>query len=292
MLLSFVGETAVSLRERGGVYFVPFPYHQQLKAMVATIEGVGDNSLYQLPLYDSPQTQHVLNTVAIATLDEELKKLDTELQHFMGADKTRRATMLKRLDAFDRLRARVATFAGVLTFRADDLQEKVNALQTELQTHLGLGEPTTPPAPVTTTVTFTAATDTLTTSTSVPRAKRTSPAPNDSIELTEEKARTRIDDEGNHEKTEETTENKRDTTPQPGISPLPGQPRTHTKSHTDHVDPIDQEEKNTKTEQGPPGSSGQETSNTTPEPQPWDDPQIEEDPLVDPFFTYDEEAGF
>lgn len=138
MLSSFVSEAGVSLRESGGVYFVAASHQTTAEAMASVLSSIGHNHLHQLPLYDSPLAQGVLNGVAVTSLDDEIRKLAEELEAFMADDKTRRSTLKKRLDVFDSLRCRVNTFAGVLSFKAEDLLDKVAGMEGDLRRHLGI----------------------------------------------------------------------------------------------------------------------------------------------------------
>lgn len=146
MLSSFVSEAGVSLRESGGVYFIPSAHKGTVEAMAATLQSISHNDLHRLPLYDSPLAQDVLNGVAVATLDDEVRKLSEELEAYMGEEKTRKSTLKKRLDVFDSLRSRVNTFAGVLSFKADDLLDKVALMEDELRQHLSLMDQGAPKA--------------------------------------------------------------------------------------------------------------------------------------------------
>lgn len=138
MLSRFVSETGVSLRESGGIYFVSAPHQSTIESMSAVLQSIGHNHLHQLPLYDSPLAQDILNEVASKTLDDEIRKLSEELEDFMSDEKTRTSTLRKRLDVFDGLRRRVNTFAGVLSFKASDMLDKVEDLESDLKRHLGI----------------------------------------------------------------------------------------------------------------------------------------------------------
>jgi hypothetical protein len=147
MLSNFVNEAGVSLRESGGVYFIAAPHQETINAMASVLEAIGHNHLHQLPLFDSTLAQNVLNDVTVSTLDDEIQRLQDELETFFSDDKTRKSTLEKRLDAFDVLRARVGTFAGVLSFKSDELLDRVSEMEADLRQHLGLtAEPTQPPS--------------------------------------------------------------------------------------------------------------------------------------------------
>jgi hypothetical protein len=103
------------------------------------VSKVGHNTVYQLPIYDAPLVRNTLSDVARASLDDEIRALQEELDGF--DDKTRQSTMERRLNRFDELRSRVALFAGVLSFKADDLQKKLEQANRDLRVMLGLEAP-------------------------------------------------------------------------------------------------------------------------------------------------------
>lgn len=144
MLSNFVNEAGVSLRESGGVYFIAAPHQDTIDAMASVLQAIGHNQLHQLPLYDSPLTQDVLNGVAVTTLDDEIQRLQDELEAFFADDKTRKSTLEKRLNTFDALRARVDTFAGVLSFKSDALLGRVSDMEADLRQRLGMEDTSTP----------------------------------------------------------------------------------------------------------------------------------------------------
>ena len=140
LLVNFVSEAGVSLRESGGVYWIPAGFTDTVRAMGEVLAGIGANKLHRLPLYDSPDARDTLNQVTVTTLDEEIRRLQAELEVFLGDEKTRRSTLERRLESFDALQQRVETFAGVLSFKSSDLLEKLGTGRADLRRHLGLEE--------------------------------------------------------------------------------------------------------------------------------------------------------
>lgn len=147
MMTSFLGEAGVSLRDSGGVYFVPAAHTGQLEALCRVVEEVGHNRTFRLPIVDTPATRNTLREVAERSLDDEVRELEEELAGF-DFKKVRDSTLERRLEAFEYLRNRASLFAGVLTFKADGLAQRVSAMQAQVRHHLGI-EPL--PTPATTT---------------------------------------------------------------------------------------------------------------------------------------------
>ena len=137
MLTGLMGEAAVSLRDQGAVYFVPPGFNDVLRSMAAVVEGIGHNRVFTLPVADVGDAKATLADVARATLDDEIRALEAELDAFAaGGAETRDGTLARRLTKFDELRSRVALFSGCLSFKADGLVGKIGAMQEDLRDKL------------------------------------------------------------------------------------------------------------------------------------------------------------
>jgi hypothetical protein len=142
MLTGFLAEAGVSLRESGGVYFVPAAYQNSLDALCAVVQTVGHNATYQLPIADSEATCSTLREVAERTLDAELQQLQADLERYDHAT-VRPSTLERKLTDFEDLRTRVGLFARVLSFKAEAFTKKIEIIQSNLRQQLDNREPTT-----------------------------------------------------------------------------------------------------------------------------------------------------
>ncbi len=137
MLTGLMREAGVSIRDAGGVYFVPPTFAGTLAAMCTVVEGIGHNHVFTLPVADVGDAKATLAEVARATLDDEIRALEAELDAFAaGGAETREGTLARRLTKFDELRSRVALFSSCLSFKADGLVEKIGGLQGDLRDRL------------------------------------------------------------------------------------------------------------------------------------------------------------
>jgi hypothetical protein len=137
MLTGLMREAGVSIRDAGGVYFVPPSFAGTLAAMAKVVEGIGHNRVLSLPVADVGAAKETLAEVARATLDDEIRALEAELDAFASSGaETRDGTLARRLTKFDELRARVALFSGCLSFKADALVGKIGGLQEDLRDKL------------------------------------------------------------------------------------------------------------------------------------------------------------
>ncbi|MBI2378915.1 MAG: hypothetical protein HYV07_33280 [Deltaproteobacteria bacterium] len=140
----FLSEAGVSLRDSGGVYFVPAQFNGQLTAVCNVVGDVGPhNKTFVLPIVDMPAAQATLREVTEASLDDEIRALEEELKSF-DLDKVRDSTLERRLVAFHDLKARVGMFSSVLSFKADGLNRRLSCINAELRRSLGLEAPQVP----------------------------------------------------------------------------------------------------------------------------------------------------
>ena len=146
MMTAFLAEAGVSLRDSGGVYFVPAAHGQQLDALCRVVEEAGHNRTFRLPIVDTPGTRTALREVAERSLDDEVRQLEEELAGF-DLEKVRDATLERRLEVFEQLRSRASLFAGVLAFKADGLSSRVAAMEASIRRHLRV-EPAPAPTPL------------------------------------------------------------------------------------------------------------------------------------------------
>lgn len=146
MMTSFLSDAGISLRESGGVYFVPARFAATLDALCAVVEAAGGNTTFRLPVLDTPDGRNTLRNVANRSLDDELRALEQELAGF-DPDSVRASTLERRVEAFDALRSRVHLFSGVLQFKAEDMLDRITHLQAGLRGQLD-GKAIAAPAPM------------------------------------------------------------------------------------------------------------------------------------------------
>ncbi len=139
MITSFLSEKGVPLRSNGGVYFVPERFGRSLDALCRVVESAGHNQLFRLPIVETPETTQTLGVVAERSLEEEVRQLQAELDRF-DADRTRPATLERRVEDFETLRGRVRLFSSLLSFEATGLTSRIDAAQRTLRDQLGLQE--------------------------------------------------------------------------------------------------------------------------------------------------------
>ena len=121
--------SAVSLREGGGIYWVPHPFAHQLRQLQSAIEQIGASRFYLLPVHDSADAAHSLGSVARGSLEEELTSLQEEIAQFQAEPPERASTLERRLDAFAALRARADLYRDILSVQVDGLERHLAEME-------------------------------------------------------------------------------------------------------------------------------------------------------------------
>jgi hypothetical protein len=127
---------AVTLRESGGIYWVPSPYAKQLRQLQTCIEQFGQSEVYLLPVHDSADASRTLGDVATQALQDELEALKTEVAAFVAHPPERPTTLARRFDAFEQLRARAALYRDILAVQVKDLDSTLDGLTQSVETLL------------------------------------------------------------------------------------------------------------------------------------------------------------
>ena len=119
---------AVTLREGGGVYWVPAPFAAKLRQLQAAIEKIGSSRVYILPVHKSAEAEKTLGEIAKGSIEEELAGLQAEIASFVSAPPDRASTLVRRFDAFSALRSRAQLYRSVLSVEVEDLDRQLDQL--------------------------------------------------------------------------------------------------------------------------------------------------------------------
>lgn len=119
---------AVTLRDRGGVYWVPAPFAPAARRLQAAIEQIGTSRVYLLPVHRSEDATRALGEIARGAIEEELAALAGEIEQFLAAPPDRESTLVRRLDSFEALRARVRLYRDILHVQVTDLDGQLDRL--------------------------------------------------------------------------------------------------------------------------------------------------------------------
>jgi len=119
---------AVTLREHGGVYWVPQPFAAELRRLQRAIEQIGSSRVQLLPVHRSAEAENTLGEIAMGAIELELSSLKAEIDGFLASPPDRPSTLSRRFDTFESIRARAGLYRQVLRVEIDDLDERLSEM--------------------------------------------------------------------------------------------------------------------------------------------------------------------
>ena len=133
LLKTLTACAAVTLRDHGGVYWVPAPYAETLRHLKEAVSNIGASRLDVVPIHESPEANAALGNAARASLDEEISSLRAEIEGFLSDPPERASTLTRRLEAFEDLRAKARLYHTVLQVQVQDLEGALNKLTLQVE---------------------------------------------------------------------------------------------------------------------------------------------------------------
>jgi hypothetical protein len=133
MMKALDGCAAVTLRDHGGVYWVPSPYAEMVRRLQGAIEKIGSSRVYLLPVHSSADANRTLGDAAKLAIEDELATLKAEVEGFMASPPDRPSTLVRRLDAFEGLQARANLYRDVLQVHVTDLEATLAGLTSSVE---------------------------------------------------------------------------------------------------------------------------------------------------------------
>lgn len=124
---------AVPLRESGGIYWVPRTYSAALRQLQKAVESIGSSTVYLLPVHDSADAARTLGDVAQASVEDELEQLKFEIDGFLQSPPERPSTLMRRLEAFEALKAKAELYRDILKVQVDDLDSQLSTLTSTVE---------------------------------------------------------------------------------------------------------------------------------------------------------------
>ena len=124
---------AITLRDHGGVYWIPRTFSAQVRQLQSAVERLGSSKFYLVPVHDSADTNRSLGEAAQGALEDELAGLEKEIESFLSSPPERASTLVRRFDAFEELRTRAQLYRDILKVRVDDLDSRLDELGTVVE---------------------------------------------------------------------------------------------------------------------------------------------------------------
>lgn len=125
--------SAITLRDGGGVYWVPGPFAGTVRQLQRAVEKIGSSRFYLLPVHRSAEAERTLGEIAKGAIEEELSVLKVEIEGFLQAPPERASTLLRRFDAFEALRTKARLYRDVLAVEVKSLDEQLDKLSAAVE---------------------------------------------------------------------------------------------------------------------------------------------------------------
>jgi hypothetical protein len=117
---------SLSLREGGGVYFIPRHRLNEWRTYVAAIRTASEHVMYEVPAMHSEETVAAIVNAITREAEEEAKGIEAELDKLSGrAIKT-------RAERCSKMSKKVASYEALLGQGLDALQERLQRLQADI----------------------------------------------------------------------------------------------------------------------------------------------------------------
>jgi len=126
----------LSVRNRGGIYFIPAVHADvvaKLEAFVASLPG-GSSYFSAAPQIDTERTKGSIYQSFLQGLKDKIAAYKTDIDSGKGA--TRGHAIQNRLDEFVELKKEINFYADALSFQAKDLEEQLDNLTQEVRSKL------------------------------------------------------------------------------------------------------------------------------------------------------------
>lgn len=119
---------AVSVRESGGIYWIPPACAERVRRLQGLIGQIGGSKAYVLPIHYSPEGQQALADVARASIETELQQLQKEVEEFLASPPARMKTLSSRLDSYAALKQKAGLYKTVLSAEVEGLDENLRKM--------------------------------------------------------------------------------------------------------------------------------------------------------------------
>ncbi len=119
---------AVTLREHGGVYWVPAQFSEVLHRLQSAVLQIGQSRLDIVPIHATPEGIEALGHAAHESIETEVSALRAEIASFVEDPPDRASTLTRRLSRFDELKQRAQLYHSVLSVQVEDLDVALEEL--------------------------------------------------------------------------------------------------------------------------------------------------------------------
>lgn len=132
--------SAVTLREGGGVYWVPRTHADTVRKLEQAVGQLGQSAFSVVPVHQTDDGARTLGAVARGSLETELTALREELEAFKSQPPDRPSTLHRRLEAFEELRGRAQLYRDILNVQVEDLDQQLTTMAASVEQMLAAQE--------------------------------------------------------------------------------------------------------------------------------------------------------
>ena len=126
--------TAVSLRDAGGVYFIPRGTLPTWRSIVGALRAASTHAVFEIPAMRGEECVAAVLDALNAECDEEVRRLEGELTEAAAKGGLSKRGLSTREAQLDRLRAKVEGYCTLLGARQEELVGKLEAVRASLAT--------------------------------------------------------------------------------------------------------------------------------------------------------------
>lgn len=149
VITAFTTECGISLRDSGGIYFIPLIHQPTLDSLVKFVQTVSPSAtMYVKPEYimrdsDLEALRKVTQSELaneIASLEDSFNTLQSDLDTMISANERpgvkKQKQLTNQLSDYNAMRDRIKTFSGTLNFAGDQLTYKLNSIHKSMESKL------------------------------------------------------------------------------------------------------------------------------------------------------------
>lgn len=118
----------VSMRDSGGVYWVPARFSGEVRALRTVVHALGHSTFDILPIHDSVEGNKTLAATARNSLGSQLADLKAEMDKWTAAGKARVGTLDARLIEYAEIAERARMYADILSTEVEDILSGLDVL--------------------------------------------------------------------------------------------------------------------------------------------------------------------
>lgn len=126
--------TAVSLRDAGGVYFIPRGTLPTWRSIVGALRAASTHAVFEIPAMRGEECVAAVLDALTAECDEEVRRLEAELTEAAPKGGLSKRGLSTREAQLDRLRAKVEGYCTLLGTRQEELVGKLENVRASLAT--------------------------------------------------------------------------------------------------------------------------------------------------------------